>query len=658
MKRKTKFLSALLVIAMLLCCMAIPVMAEEVPAEPTPPVGEVKNPDGSVTIKEGFTIPAPEAADAPDYTDINTYPFAIFSKSEDDTEYTFMQGAKCWSSLNGAYGDLDAAINFIFNSRNQTASKNITNQTVWGLDVVIVLRRDFGAAAGEYAHSSTDDTRFGGSHALNAKTLTVDLNGKTLTMKKNTVVNAETSVESYHPFIDLTLRKIPGSGQNYQGNNGLTIKVENGALDTGDVSMLNVYCDAANASGQFGKFADFTFNGVEFITTAPLVSTGDLSTMPETGMTFAGEVTEYNISVAFNNCGKTSPTLAVANVVGEHEKFKINTTYCTDGHRNTNGDFYCDFCGFVTVECVDLGLSFARSEGDLGIGFAAKIPAELKLKTVKLTTPAGVITKDVSELTKDANGAYIIVASVDTINDEVTVEFLNESDVALPISLNDDVVTSYTTTVMLAINSAIDDNKADAKAEIEKLIAELGAKTEELQIAINDKVSMAELSEIIHDLEVTITAAYEDTDITIAGDIEDLEGEIAALETTIAVAKSTLETAVAKVASDLEEATANLNAAIALKADSAKLADEINKLSAAYAAADLVLSENDEALIAADAAMKSLADKLRADVDDHTARIDLAETMNTVQLIIVIAAIVIGAVAIVLPIIKGKKKED
>ncbi len=634
MSKKSKLLSALLVIAMLISCMAISVFAEEAPAEPTPPATtEVTNADGSITIKEGFVIPADQATK---FADPAAYPWAIFGKGEEDDGFNFMEALPY-------YCNDDSSGNAVlrwFGAWNSVNSSLRNYRMTYNKDIIVVLRSDYTCGA--------KDTTNWNDNKISSKSLIFDLNGKTLDL-------------ATQPLYHSNMKDITYVEELYRTQNlyGLNIVYTNGTIKSSGDHL--VFIQRQTDKVTLGKHIDITLDGITLVKNANLlnlVNTADLSLF-SADTEFVDDICEVNLN--FKNCatvgenpGEDAPLPMTINQAGTNEKIPI-TINCE--HNDANGNGVCDVCGYVAPVPFTVTTLFGES---FKITYTSKLAAIVT--AVEITDATGTVTKTVgTDLVAGEDGNFVIEFEIpaDAMTQVVSVKLLNEAGEAVPmVNAAGAVIEAYSANIFDAINDKIDESNKDVADEIEKIKAEIEAKTEELKLALNDKVSAADLSVLIGELETTIREGYELQDELLAEELEDAAGELSDLEVTLANAKTTLETAIKKVEDDLAAAVASLNAAIALKADAAKLTEEIAKVSAAYAAADLVLTENDEALAAADASLKAAIDKLRADVDDHTARLDSIDTMNIVQLVLVIVVALAAVAALVLPMVKGKKKEQ
>ncbi len=640
MKTKQRILSALLALAMLFSCMAISVFAEETPAEPTPPATqEVTNADGSITIKEGFTIPAEKATT---YSDKAAYPWAIFTLAEGETEYQFVEAVSYYSNDNadknpnfGGKGTTNALLRWF---HGKDPSGNRWYKYTEDKDVVVVLRND-------YTWTAKDDPRTNNDAKINCKSLTIDLNGKTF---------------SPASYIYYSSSKTQGESDTNQKTYGLNMTFKNGTIASTGTAFVYISQQTAETT-IYAKHLNFTFENVAFAKNEELkaiVATGDLSLNPAS-VVFPDGAQEVNVS--FKNCttfdaqsGAAAPMALTANQEGEHPNMPVSIS-CE--HNDANADGACDLCGYLPPVPFEITAFFGD---EFKITYTSKLAAPVV--GVEVGDAEGTVVKAVGrDIVAGEDGNYVIefVIPSDKMTAAVSVKLLDASGNAVSmINAAGEVIEAYSANIFDIINDRIDASNKDIKDRIDEITAEIEAKTEELQAAINDKASMAELAELIENIRGELTDGYALADGLLEEDLGLVEDELKELEAALNTAKGTLETAIKKVEDDLAAAVASLNSAIALKADATKLAEEVAKVSAAYAAADLVLSETDEALAAADASMKAAIDKLRADVDEHTARIDSAETMNTVQLVIIIVVFVVGVVALVLPMVKGKKKEN
>ncbi len=633
--KKSKILSALLAIVMMLSCLVIPAMASN-EAQDTgvaaAAAGEVKNADGSITIKEGFTIPA-DLAGA--YGDTKAYPFAIFTKGEEDTEAQFVIGVYGFSQE----GNKNSVYGYIGASGSVTANK----------DVTVIMRRDY--AFSEEATLSEDTPYANTATVCNFKSLTFDLNGNTL----NTPADYKAAIIYYN---------IKGTCSANQREYGLNITFKNGTVKSAGGGRFTVITAKKNSDVFVGKEANFTFENLDIVATTNLIVTATFNTLKNVYLPdgFDGEV--YNINYLFKNCRVIDKDGATPN--GEnmipfisdpsltHEKIKININ-CE--HSDSDNNYLCDCCGEIFGDFVIPTSAFVSGGDGFSLDILTNLPAAAK--SVEITTAAGTQTIVIDETLKpDEDGKYRFNVKLSSTAEEVTFKVLNESGAPLKMRFADELADTYTTNLFDSVINEINKGDAENGAIIEALTKDIQDKTAALEESLAGKMDALEVSNSIRDLRTQLEGLYKAADDVLRGQLDGVSKEIADLKSALKTAEATINEAIGQIRKDLEDKTAELAAAVATKAEQSEMLTKYNELKSAYEAADVLFTANDEALAAADATMAAAINELKKTIDDHGARLDSIETMNTIQLVAIIVVALAAVAALVLPIVKGKKKTD
>ncbi len=667
MRKSFKLISALLCLALTLSCFAIFAAATE-PADAPVAQEAASDYDAEALIESAFNA---------------TAPILIFGKGEGDADYQYLGYSNYWTRP-GKETEDECGLWRWFSVNGNDGQPNYTKTA--DKDILVILRSDY-----EY-HSARDEeivaSRHYAENYVTCRSLTIDLNGHTLSSNtsknsyiyKHSMLNSNPYSQATNPDEYAAWEASYDSWQKYGTNitfkNG-TIKLVYGTrADAYQYSLFRMTADGGDSAP--GKGLTLSFDGIDFLTdkTEKHLMSRNLGaatyTLPE-------GTDAYAVNMNFKNCQRVNLEDGVAkgggdvyNTTGGNLNASPMTFNATCEHGALTEEGLCNFCGecthknFTDGVCDQCGfvapLPFTV-EAVYGeptkIIFKSKLAAPVK--AIEVVDAMGEVkTLAVgTDIVAGEDGYYVVEIEIpaDALTKAVSVKLLNEANEVVALEGKDGAIDAYTANIFDIINAKIDAEKEALKNELAEVNAALAAKAEELQAAIDGKASAEEVAQKINELNTIITEAYAEADKALGDEIDELAGELSELEVTLANAKTTLETAIKKVEDDLAAAVASLNAAIALKADATKLAEEIAKVSAAYAAADLVLTENDEALAAADASLKAAIDKLRADVDDHTARLDSIDTMNIVIFVLIGVAAVIAVVALILPIVKGKKKE-
>ncbi len=659
MKIKSRILCLLLSLVMLLGCIAVPAMAEEAAGgtetggtetggneaggtgtttETTP---EIVNQDGSITIKEGYDIPADQAVL---YGDKEQYPIAVFADG------VFQKGLK-YISTTTETSKSDYLYGYIGPKKQDFA----------GMKVDVVFRRDYtvdrSKTDGNDIYEEASTWNFVQWVLLGS--FNFDLNGYTLDAK------------------DIYL--FPFNIKGYTGEKNYVLNVYNGTIK-GQKEILRIACgvnnpDSAAVSKLFWG-ADISFTNVHFdlvgavvdevaqeVCTVKVISDNGMHIFkynedPEQSwIRESAPDHKFKINISFENCTTANGEPAIWDLAENADLADLEIALnCI--HADNDGNGACDFCGYIPPIPFTVETDFSN-----GITITYITQLSKLVKTVELTLPDGTpqtISVDaLSEQLVDGYYRLPISFSADATSDTYSMRFLDEAGNPLDM-VNEigEVSTSYTYSVIDAINGLIALGDDAVKKALEQATAAIEAKTAELETAIASKADAAQVAALITQLESTIKGAYELADATNSSKITSLTTELNNLNAALEESEDDIYFAISTLQGELDDAVADLEDAIAQKADATTLNEKYAALAAAYAAADLVLDESDESLKAADAALKSFLDKIKADTASVGERIDAANTMGTVQIILIVVAALAAAAAFVLPIIMGKKKKE
>ncbi len=147
---------------------------------------------------------------------------------------------------------------------------------------------------------------------------------------------------------------------------------------------------------------------------------------------------------------------------------------------------------------------------------------------------------------------------------------------------------------------------------------------QDLNAAINNKASSAELQTAIDNLET----AYKAADTALKAALQNkIDADVSALKSTLEVADTALQTAINNVADGLKNAVSELNNAIT-KGDTA-LDGKITALETAYKAANVLISSNISDLIAEDTEIKTSITALESSI--ATVKSELEASLKAVQ---------------------------
>ncbi len=614
--------------AALLASMAvIYVSADEQETPTVSSVTETVNPDGSVTLKEGFVMPSGQNEIYPK----ETYPFALFVNGE------YKKSFKNWNGNTDKDGDF--VMDYLLAKKGSYV----------GAEVEIICRRDYTADTSE-----TDGTPKTDSNA-------------TYNFIQLSVMNAAVNIDLNGYTLDLAdIALIPLGLKRYASGQKINFNIENGTIKN-TKRLIHVY-QASDKTGYLPRGCSVSFENVKFDLTSdamlvyanPNISiflyADDPSFANADGLSYINPEAEnrkYPIGISFTGCSFINSPTTVFSLPENTGDIAI-TIDCA--HSDSNGDAACDLCGYISPVAY---VAAAEMGGEFKLVFKSKLASIVK--TIAVTTAAGTESIDVATLTSDTDGYYTIEKTLpmDDLSATINIAFLDAEGKALEmVNERGAITTSYTAGVINNIKDQKANGDEDLGASIDALTKELADKTAALEEALANKMDAGDVADSISKLRSDIEKGYKAEDLILAGDIDKVAAELAKLNTALEEAKTAINQAIAAIREGLEEKTAELDAAIATKADNAEMLAKYTELKSAYEAADLVLADNDVALKAADEAMQAAINALKTTLDEQEERISSVETMNTVQLVIIIVVLIVAVAAVILPMVNGKKKEN
>ncbi len=605
MKRK---LSALILAFMMIACM-IPVAIFAADDSDAPKTGAAEESKDIVTpygvIPEGFADPV-------------NYPVAVFvDRNKDGTGWQFLWSYKEWrTSTSNKYDEISAT------SAVEVAQHYLANDKA---DVAIYLLADYDPS-GDAADAIPNIDTFKG------RTLIIDLNGHKLTLAQNLFyAQGKTKDEKIDKFI-----------------------LKNGIVEYSDRVLAFVPNDKKESGG-----FDITFENIKFIDkkAKPLVVKGGVESTEQTNvchliLTFKGCSIEKDLpeGVAPLNDYLFDMTPYYGEA-GDAKKVKI--VFSCD---HFSGGVKCDICG--ETRPVEFKTELIMGE-NFDISFFAKLPEAVS--TAEITQNGTVSTVNVSELTPETDGWYKFTLTVGAseLSKSISFKFLDKDGNVFTLANEAGYIgETYTVSIFEALKGEIEAGDAELSAAIDSLSKDLANRTAELEEALANKMNAEDVAASISKLRSDIEGAYKIADAVLGENITDIQYSLNVLKGTLEDAKTAINAAIAELRKDLEDKTAELEAAIATKAEGSALLEKYSELKSAYEAADVLFAENDEALKTADEAMRAAINELKKSVDEQEERISSAETMNIIQLVAVIVVFAVAVAALVLPMVKGKKKEN
>ncbi len=492
---KKRIFSILLCLAMLLPCIAVfPVSATgEETATPATASDETVNADGSITIKEGFTIPNDD--NATKYGDAEEYPWALFKKTGET--YNFIGAYKLFFGDSASATRTDTTLKTTYFTGAFHKLGNVSGEytlvlrsdyTIKTKDTAVMLDEFYidktkaantvrycenGVIAEEaplkegtsariyncaWDNSDSNTIMKTGQKAtidLNGYTFNMNSEGKTLSLRNKLSSGTGTRDLVFTNGVISNIKSMfTAVGNNKTANDKnatatIGIAFENIKLTfaEGADRLISHTVESGETAENSGNFYPAINVNVRFIN-----SILDISACAETYKAFNVTTTTGSVAVNFDKDSK----IVSSNVVNESNIMTVG--------EDAKGT--CTFNeGKVALE------KYSTTLGEtLGINFKAKLPANVAKVAITLEGEEPVITN--VENIKLGN-LDVFSSSVSSINvrKEIKIEFLDADGVAIDITSTKETANSYTTSVF-EYASALKNSTDPAISEEHKAAAE------------------------------------------------------------------------------------------------------------------------------------------------------------------------------------------
>ncbi len=280
-----------------------------------------------------------------------TSPILIFGKGEGDAIHQYLGAADYWTRP-GQSAEPNAGLWRWFSLTGADGTPNYTK--TYDKDILVILRED-------YTFDSSKDeeivpTRHSAENYAAAKSITIDLNGHTLT---STTAKLDWIYEHHmltsNPFGDTKYDTASIYGTNITFQNG-TIAGTYAAAGAYGKSLFRINADGGDCAP--GKGLTMNFNGITFKSADPTKHLMSIN-MGAVTYTLPDGVTEYAVNMNFSNCkrvddnGVVTPGSKIYNTTadGGNQKASQVKFYSSCGHEmDSDNNGVCDFCGYCEHE--------------------------------------------------------------------------------------------------------------------------------------------------------------------------------------------------------------------------------------------------------------------------------------------------------------------